>query len=115
VLLQDQGIGLKPVAYHARMWTSMRYITMSTNKGTGNSRRSTEILLLLTWCGGIYGNHGPRHVATLLSAARFVNSTSAMATSFSALSATDGHRVQEGSSQPCRLWVSPTLPKGLIT
>jgi hypothetical protein len=58
----------------------MRYtIIRSTNKSYGTAGRSIEVPLLLGWRGGIHIDHGPRHVAMLLSAARFVYSIGAMA------------------------------------
>jgi hypothetical protein len=68
-----------------------------------------SVPLLLRRRGGMYGNYGSRHVATLVSAARIVYSIGSMATSFSALLATNRHRVQEWSSQPCGCSHRPNL------
>jgi hypothetical protein len=110
VMLQDQG-GQQFVAYHARKMNKheVHYHVHEQELLAVRDALLKFRCYLVRWRGGIYGSYGPRHVATLLSAARFVYSIGAiMATSFSALSATDGLRVQEGSRQLCRCFVSPT-------
>jgi hypothetical protein len=100
--LQDQGIGLQHVAYHAR---KMNKHKVHYHVHLKELLAARDVLLkfrcYLDGAAGFYGNYGPRHIATLLSAARFVSSTGAMATGFSALLARDRHRVQEGRSQSC--------------
>jgi hypothetical protein len=86
VLLQDQGIVLQLVTYHARKMNKYEAVQYHVHEQELMAVRDILLKLLLRRRGGIYGNYGPRRVATFLSAARFVYSTSAMATSFSALS-----------------------------
>jgi hypothetical protein len=85
VLLQDQGIRLQPVAYHARKMNKHEVHYHVHEQELLAVRDALLKFRCFLWHGGIYGNYGPRHVATLLSAARFVYSIGAMASSFSAL------------------------------
>jgi hypothetical protein len=108
MLLQDQGIGLQHVAYHDR----------KMNKHNVHYDVHEQDLLLVRdallkfrcYLDGAAGltvitDHDTlRH---FFSASRFVYSTGAMAISLNALSTTDGHREQAGSSQPCGCSVTP--------